>query len=137
MILVYQKSKRVKSSLSSSCDLMLSRLYFPQLIFPSPKGTQIFLPHTKPLLINKPGAGVDLTFIASFILISRMSLSPSRQISVKQANTAERASRNAVEPRICKISFVYFLLCHFLSYNKILNFCAQLFMETQAVKLSK
>ena len=29
------------------------------------------MPHTKPLPFEKPGAGVDLTFIASFIVISR------------------------------------------------------------------
>ena len=34
-----------------------------------PKKSRFFLPHTEPLAFEKPGAGVDLTFIACFILI--------------------------------------------------------------------
>ena len=35
----------------------------------NPKETRIFLPHTESLPFEKPGAGIDLTFIARFILI--------------------------------------------------------------------
>ena len=35
----------------------------------NPKKPRGFLPHTEPLPIEKPGAGVDLTFITRFILI--------------------------------------------------------------------
>ena len=35
----------------------------------NPKKPRVFFPYTEPLPFEKPGAGVDLTFIARFILI--------------------------------------------------------------------
>ena len=35
----------------------------------NPKKPRFLFPHTEPLLFEKPSAGVDLTFIAGFILI--------------------------------------------------------------------
>ena len=35
----------------------------------NPKKSRVLFPHTEPLAFEKPGAGVDLTFIARFILI--------------------------------------------------------------------
>ena len=35
----------------------------------NPKKPRVFPPHTEPLAFEKPGARVDLTFIARFILI--------------------------------------------------------------------
>ena len=35
----------------------------------NPKKPRVFLPPTKPLPFEKPGTGVEMTFIASFILI--------------------------------------------------------------------
>ena len=35
----------------------------------NPKKLRGFLPHTEPLPFKKPGTGIDLTFIARFILI--------------------------------------------------------------------
>ena len=39
---------------------------------PKPKKSRVFLPHTESLPFEKPGAGVDLTFIARFVQIPRV-----------------------------------------------------------------
>ena len=51
-------------------NMLIQNRWTEKLTFSlNPKKPRVFLPHTEPLSFEKPGAGVDLTFIARFILI--------------------------------------------------------------------